>query len=56
MRNQFSGICYRCGLRVNAGDGHFEKVQGKTGKKWRTQHADCAIKWRGTDKKAGDGR
>lgn len=54
MRNKYAGICYRCGLRVEPGDGHFEKVIGGVGKdKWRTQHADCAIKYRGTDKKAG---
>lgn len=43
MRNRFPGTCYRCGLRVEAGDGHFEK----RGHAWRVQHADCAIRWRG---------
>jgi hypothetical protein len=43
-RNQFPGICYRCRERVEAGEGHFERFQGG----WRTQHATCAIKFRGT--------
>lgn len=58
MRNKFPGICYRCGKRVEPGDGHFEsggRQKGMLGK-WRVQHAQCAIDWRGTDKKAGDGR
>lgn len=53
MRNQYAGTCYRCGKRVEPGDGHFEKVRaGEPGwpqTKWRTQHADCAIKHRGTN-------
>lgn len=44
MRNQYPGICYRCGNTVPAGEGHFEKYKGG----WRTQHAACAIKFRGT--------
>lgn len=44
MRNSYSGICYRCGETVEAGEGHFEKVNGGG---WRVQHADCAIRWRG---------
>ena len=44
MRNRFPGICYRCGTRVEVGEGHFEK-QGRT---WLTQHADCAIVYRDT--------
>jgi hypothetical protein len=43
MRNKFPGTCYRCGLPVAAGAGHFERSGGG----WRTQHADCAIRWRG---------
>lgn len=46
MRNKYKGICYRCGTEVAPGKGHFEKT--RTG--WRTQHAECAIKYRGTDK------
>jgi hypothetical protein len=49
MRNKFPGICYRCGQRVEAGKGHFEKVIGAESRgepKWRTQHAECAIKAR----------
>lgn len=44
MRNKYPGICYRCNERVEAGDGHFERFAGG----WRTQHASCAIKFRGT--------
>ena len=46
MRNRYPGICYRCGETVAVGEGHFEKHQTASGK-WRTQHADCAIRWRG---------
>lgn len=44
MRNKYPATCYRCGTRVECGDGHFEKYGGG----WRTQHADCAIACRGT--------
>ena len=44
MRNRFAGTCYRCGLTVAAGEGHFERFRGA----WRTQHATCAIEFRGT--------
>lgn len=44
MRNQFPGVCYRCGKTVPAKEGHFERHIGT----WRTQHVDCAIKYRGT--------
>ena len=46
MRNSYPGPCYRCGDRVGVGEGHFEKKPGPWGK-WRLQHADCAIRWRG---------
>ena len=46
MRNQFAGTCYRCGETVEAGAGHFEKTPFPRG--WRVQHAECAIKFRGT--------
>lgn len=46
MRNKYAGVCYRCGKVVAKGEGHFERYQFG----WRTQHADCAIKFRGTDK------
>lgn len=46
MRNKFPGTCYRCGKLCEKGQGHFEKVY----RGWRVQHADCAIKYRGTDK------
>jgi hypothetical protein len=35
MRNKFGGDCYKCGLWVAPGTGHFERFRGK----WRTQHA-----------------
>lgn len=59
MRNQYPGTCFRCGLRVEAGEGHFEKVTKVQvekygnlvrGKKWITQHASCAVTHRGTAK------
>lgn len=43
MRNRHPGTCYRCGERVEVGEGHFERFQGG----WRTQHASCAILYRG---------
>jgi hypothetical protein len=45
MRNKYPGTCYRCGKRVEVGEGHFERIPGKG---WRVQHAECAIKYRGT--------
>lgn len=48
MRNQFPGPCYRCGNRVEAWAGHFELRPGSSDIKWRVQHAECAIKYRGT--------
>lgn len=59
MRNQFPGVCFRCGKTVAAGAGHFEKVTKvqiekygdlARGYKWLVQHADCAIQHRGTVK------
>lgn len=44
MRNKYPGYCYRCGTYVKKGEGHFERSYGS----WRLQHADCAIKYRGT--------
>lgn len=35
MRNKFNGTCYKCGLPVEVGTGHFERHNGS----WRTQHA-----------------
>lgn len=46
MRNAYPGMCYRCGDKVEVGAGHFERHPTANGK-WRTQHADCAIRWRG---------
>lgn len=34
MRNKFGGDCYKCGLLVAVGTGHFERHKGR----WRTQH------------------
>lgn len=47
-RNKYSGICYRCGKLVETGEGHFELVKMESVNYWKTQHADCAIKYRGT--------
>jgi len=44
VRNRYPGPCYRCGENVEAGAGHFERF----GRIWRVQHAECAIKFRGT--------
>jgi hypothetical protein len=51
MRNRFGGSCYRCGKYVEAGAGHFEALAASraTKTKWRVQHAECAIFYRGTD-------
>jgi len=46
MRNKYPGTCYRCGERVEAGEGHFERYQGV----WLTQHDLCAVKYRGVPK------
>lgn len=51
MRNKYPGYCYRCGGFVDRGKGHFERKSGH----WRLQHADCAIKYRGT-KIQGNGK
>ena len=48
MRNRHPGTCYRCGLQVAKGAGHFERFQGG----WRIQHADCCLKAR-TDSQPG---
>ncbi len=54
MRNSYPGICYRCKQKVESGNGHFEKIpfeerkEKKIYSKWRLQHSECAIKFRGT--------
>lgn len=49
MRNKYPGYCYRCGGYVEKGKGHFERMKNRnTGATWRLQHADCAIRYRGT--------
>jgi len=52
VRNKYAADCYRCGQRVEVGDGHFERNEGV----WRTQHADCAIHWRGRQCSIEEGR
>jgi hypothetical protein len=47
MRNKYPGICFRCGKRVEPRQGHFERAWGGADR-WRVQHAECAIKYRGT--------
>lgn len=39
-RNKFAGDCYKCGTRVEVGDGHFERHNGK----FRVQHATCVTR------------
>ena len=53
MRNKYPGKCYRCGKLVKIGEGHFERAVGKGyfKFKWRTQHADCAIRGGNYDNK-----
>lgn len=52
MRNKFPAMCYRCGKNVPEGEGHFERIRNaEPGQaKWRTQHAGCAVLYRGTKK------
>lgn len=56
MRNIHPGICYRCNKIVGAKQGHIERVvfdnaiRSQIKNKWRVQHAECAIKYRGTKK------
>lgn len=42
MRNRYPGTCYRCGKRVEAGKGHFERYRGH----WRVIHAECVFEQR----------
>jgi hypothetical protein len=46
MRNRYPGVCYRCGERVEVGDGHFERYAGG----WRTQHVKCCFEFRRKNK------
>lgn len=59
MRNKYGGQCYRCGKRVAPGEGHFERFGRHHRKKypnaprsikWLTQHAECSVEYRGTNK------
>lgn len=45
MRNKYAGPCFRCTKTVEAGTGHFQRLNGS----WIVQHAECAIEHRGTD-------
>lgn len=49
MRNSYRGVCYRCGQIVAPRAGHFERKRGK----WLTQHAECAIAYRGDGDRTG---
>ena len=56
MANKYASVCYRCGQRIEVGEGVFEKVSAAQARKWPgrllsrwlTQHHECATKWRGT--------
>lgn len=40
MRNKYPGYCYNCGNRVEAGEGYFERHQGR----WRVKCIKCTAK------------
>lgn len=42
MRNRYPGTCYWCGKRVEIGEGHFERHNGR----WRVIHAECVFEQR----------
>lgn len=52
MRNKYSGFCIRCGVKVEANKGHFEKVSKGTNHplystvqtKWVVRCKDCVGK------------
>jgi len=48
-RNKYKGVCYRCGETVDPGEGHYQLSYRHDGK-FILQHADCAIKHRGSKK------
>jgi hypothetical protein len=39
MKNNFGGVCYRCGLFCKQGEGHFERRSGR----WVVQHERCRL-------------
>lgn len=41
-RNRYPGYCYCCGEYVPPGYGHFERIWGKPGDKWRIKCVKCA--------------
>ena len=52
MRNKYEGRCYRCNEKVKPKEGHFELIPFKervSTAKWRMQHANCAIIFRGSN-------
>jgi hypothetical protein len=62
LRNDFKGICYRCGKTVEPRKGYVENVGDDHDKKWPelaklprflkpkwlTQHVECSEKFKGT--------
>jgi DNA-directed RNA polymerase subunit RPC12/RpoP len=49
VRNRFAGRCFRCGREVKAGDGHFQRDQGK----WLVRCLNCVGKGNAPMKKWG---
>lgn len=41
-RNRYAGTCYKCGVYVPAGYGHFERIHGQSFPKWRIHCVKCA--------------
>lgn len=46
MRNRWGAVCYRCGKWCAHAEGHFERHN----RRWRVQHAKCAIEARNKKK------
>jgi len=47
MRNKYPGYCYSCNKEVKAGEGYFERYQGR----WRVKCIECAAKNKQEQKK-----
>lgn len=45
--NTYAATCWRCGVTVYPHEGYFER--NPRTHEWRTQHAECAIAYRGTE-------
>lgn len=44
MRNKYAGYCYKCGKRVERGEGYFERIYNNGyGNKWRLKCISCVI-------------